>query len=92
MHGDLLGFHLGRSVHHMGILLGAPQFIHALQNYGVIESTLSDPTYRRALASVWRRMEQLERYNDFARLRSPTATRCDASAGAPAATTPEARA
>jgi cell wall-associated NlpC family hydrolase len=67
IHGDLLGFHLGRSVHHMGLLLGAPQFIHALQNYGVIESTISDPTYRRALASVWRCMEQLERYDDFTR-------------------------
>ena len=67
MHGDLLGFHLGRSVHHTGILLGAPHFIHALQNYGVIESTLNDSTYRRALASVWRRMEKLERYNDFTR-------------------------
>jgi hypothetical protein len=94
MHGDLLGFHLGRSVHHTGILLsphgggalvapkrseggpvlpslGGGGFIHAIQNYGVIESTLTDPTYRRVLVSIWRRMEQLERYDDFSRARPP---------------------
>jgi cell wall-associated NlpC family hydrolase len=59
MHGDLLGFHLGRSVHHIGVLLVAPHFIHSLQNYGVVESTLHDPTYRRVLVSVWRCMEPI---------------------------------
>jgi cell wall-associated NlpC family hydrolase len=66
-HGDLLCFHLGRSVHHCGILLGAPHFVHAIQNYGVIESMITDPTYRRVMVSVWRCMEPLERYDDFTR-------------------------
>jgi len=73
MHGDLLGFHLGRSVHHVAILVapkpGGGGFIHAIQNYGVIESMIDDPTYRRVIVSVWRCMEQLERYDDFARSR-----------------------
>jgi len=68
-HGDLLCFHLGRSVHHCGILLGAPHFVHAIQNYGVIESMITDPTYRRVMVSVWRCMEPLERYDDFSRER-----------------------
>ena len=65
MHGDLITFHLGRSVHHCGILTGEPHFVHAIQNYGVIESMITDPTYRRVLVSVWRIMEPLERYDDF---------------------------
>ena len=71
MHGDLLGFHLGRSVHHIGIVVSPRHFIHAIQNYGVIESMIDDPTYRRVMVSVWRCMEQLERYDDFARERAP---------------------
>ena len=66
MHGDLLGFHLGKSVHHCGILLGAPHFVHAIQNYGVIQSMITDPTYRRVMVSVWRCMEPLERYDRYA--------------------------
>lgn len=76
MHGDLLGFHLGKSVHHCGILLGAPHFVHAIQNYGVIESMITDPTYRRVLVSVWRCMEPLERYDDFTHARPATSGNC----------------
>jgi cell wall-associated NlpC family hydrolase len=55
--GDLLGFRIYRTVHHMGIALSGPTgqvFIHALDGMGTIISSLSDATWSARLAAVWR--------------------------------------
>jgi cell wall-associated NlpC family hydrolase len=52
--GDLLSFRLGRVPHHVGLLLAGNRFIHALRNYGVIESQLDDPTFGKRLVAVYR--------------------------------------
>lgn len=52
--GDLLGFTVGKCVHHMGIVLPNNKFAHVWRNSGVLISTLEDPTYANRLARVWR--------------------------------------
>lgn len=52
--GDLLGFRIGPTIHHLGIALGAGEFIHALEGLGVTISQLSDPTWFGRLAAIWR--------------------------------------
>ena len=56
--GDLFCFKLRSVEHHVGILLGADQFIHCWQRQGVLFSNISDPTYRRTLTKVYRPMEE----------------------------------
>lgn len=55
--GDLLGFRIGRVVHHLGVYLGAGRFVSAMYRLGVSRNSLSDPTWGRRLAAVWRAME-----------------------------------
>lgn len=52
--GDLLGFQIGRTVHHLGITLDRGEFVHVLDAIGCVFSQLSDPTYSGALRRVWR--------------------------------------
>jgi cell wall-associated NlpC family hydrolase len=52
--GDLACFRMGRVPHHVGLVLLPPIFIHAMRNYGVIESRLDDPTYAKRLMAVYR--------------------------------------
>lgn len=52
--GDLLGFRLGKVVHHLGICLGNSFFVHAMEHTGTGLGTISDPTWGTRLASVWR--------------------------------------
>ena len=52
--GDLACFRMGRVPHHVGLVLQPPLFIHAMRNYGVIESRLDDPTFAKRLMAVYR--------------------------------------
>jgi len=56
--GDLLGFRIYQTVHHMGIALDlagrATTFIHALDGVGTIISSLCDATWSSRLAAIWR--------------------------------------
>jgi probable lipoprotein NlpC len=55
--GDLLGFKLGRVIHHVGIVVEGTRFIHAIATIGVTESDLRDPTWGRRLGAIWRPIE-----------------------------------
>lgn len=52
--GDLLGFRIYRTVHHMGIMLPWVTFVHALDHVGTVVSSLLDATWSTRLAAVWR--------------------------------------
>jgi cell wall-associated NlpC family hydrolase len=52
--GDLLGFRIYRTVHHMGIALVGLRFVHALDGVGTNISSVSDATWSSRLAVVWR--------------------------------------
>jgi len=52
--GDLLGFQVGKVVHHVGLALKHQQFIHAMQGQDVCIATIADPTWWRRLRHVWR--------------------------------------
>lgn len=52
--GDLLSFRLGRVPWHLGIQITDELFIHAIRDYGVIESHLHDSTYIKRLTKVYR--------------------------------------
>lgn len=54
--GDLIGFRLGKTIHHLGICLGTGEFVHALHGAGVTISQFSDPTWMTRLARIWRPM------------------------------------
>lgn len=52
--GDLLCFHMGRSVHHVGLSVGNGQFLHALNPYGVMTGQIDDSTYGKRLTHIFR--------------------------------------
>jgi cell wall-associated NlpC family hydrolase len=52
--GDVLGFRIGRIVHHLGVALRNGRFIHALDGIGTTVSTIEDATYRSRLTTIWR--------------------------------------
>jgi cell wall-associated NlpC family hydrolase len=52
--GDVLCFRLGRVPHHVGLLIAGNHFVHAIRNYGVIESQLDDPTFGKRLVAAYR--------------------------------------
>lgn len=56
--GDLLGFRIGKIVHHCGIYLGKGAFIHAMEHVGTITSAMSDATWGGRLAAAWRPIQQ----------------------------------
>jgi hypothetical protein len=55
--GDMLGFQLGKTDHHCGILLGGGRFVHAITRLGATISNLSDPTWGSRLTIYWRPLE-----------------------------------
>ena len=55
--GDLLGFRLHRTIHHLGICVRPGVFIHAIEHLGVTYSALADPTWGRRLSGLWRPIE-----------------------------------
>lgn len=52
--GDVLGFRIGRIVHHLGILLPDNQFAHAMDGIGTTVNALADATWYSRLENVWR--------------------------------------
>jgi cell wall-associated NlpC family hydrolase len=54
--GDLLGFRIGRCVHHVGVLLNqkGQHFAHVIEGGPAKLSTLMDATWRSRLEYVWR--------------------------------------
>ena len=52
--GDLLGFRIGRIVHHLGISMGRGYFIHVMEHCGTVIASLSDGTWSSRLALAWR--------------------------------------
>jgi cell wall-associated NlpC family hydrolase len=52
--GDMLGFRLGKCIHHCGIALTETSFIHAMEHVGCLVSQLTDATWSTRLAAVWR--------------------------------------
>lgn len=52
--GDHLCLRIGRSVHHLGVMADARRFVHSLHRYGVILSSITDTTFRKRLAAVFR--------------------------------------
>jgi len=52
--GDVLGFRIGRIVHHLGTALRNGRFIHSLEGLGTTVSTTEDATYRSRLTTIWR--------------------------------------
>jgi cell wall-associated NlpC family hydrolase len=55
--GDVILFSNLKIGNHVAIISQQPYFWHALIRYGVIENTLKDETYRRAVHKVWRPAE-----------------------------------
>lgn len=55
--GDLLCFRMGRSVHHVGVVLTERTFLHVCEGYDVREARIDDPTWRKRLACVYRPVE-----------------------------------
>lgn len=58
MPGDCLCFRLGRVPHHLGVAMPRRQLMHALQPYGAAFSPLDDSAFSKALAAIFRPLEQ----------------------------------
>jgi cell wall-associated NlpC family hydrolase len=52
--GDLLGFRLGRVIHHLGIYLGKGAFVHTMEGVGVSIAHLTDATWSTRHGATWR--------------------------------------
>jgi cell wall-associated NlpC family hydrolase len=52
--GDVLGFQIGKTVHHLGVMLSGNQFVHVLEGLGVVVNSLADATWYSRLANAWR--------------------------------------
>lgn len=52
--GDLLGFRVGSCVHHVGVVLTGNKFIHCMRGMRTLICYISDPTFKRRLACLWR--------------------------------------
>ena len=55
--GDLMGFRIGKVVHHVGVMLGRGVFLNVVDGTTVQNSYLSDNTWRSRLARAWRPVE-----------------------------------
>ena len=55
--GNLLGFRLGKCLHHVGIQLEGQKFVHVVDGAGVMISTLADATWGGRVMAMWRPIE-----------------------------------
>lgn len=55
--GDLLGFRLHRTIHHLGVCVWDGVFVHAIEGLGVTDSSLEDASWARRLEALWRPIE-----------------------------------
>jgi cell wall-associated NlpC family hydrolase len=56
MIGDLLTFDMGKSAHHVGVVITLSQFLHVYRGYSAFLSNLRDSTWSRRLVSIYRPM------------------------------------
>ena len=54
--GDVVCFKIGRCVHHVGVVLDAPEFLNAVEGARVSICRLDDSTWSKRLACVYRPM------------------------------------
>lgn len=52
--GDVLGFRIGHTVHHLGVALSDGRFVHAMDGMGATISLLADATWESRLTYTWR--------------------------------------
>ncbi len=52
--GDVLGFRIGRCVHHLGVALTGRRFAHAIDGAGACIATIDDATWLSRLTNIWR--------------------------------------
>ncbi len=52
--GDVLGFRIGRSVHHIGVALPGGRFSHAIDGIGATLASIDDATWLHRLEHIWR--------------------------------------
>jgi hypothetical protein len=57
MPGDLLGFRILRTLHHIGVCVWPGVFLHAIEHLGTVQSALEDPTWGHRLLALWRPVE-----------------------------------
>lgn len=51
--GDLVCFKIGKTIHHVGVMLDAGRFVHAINRHGVTVSYLAEAAYGKRLAAVY---------------------------------------
>lgn len=56
MAGDIVGFIIGRCVHHAGVMLDGKTFVHSLHGHAVKVSSLEDATWKNRAEIFWRAM------------------------------------
>lgn len=52
--GDVLGFKIGRCVHHAGVMLGGREFLNSIEGARVTRCRLDDSTWAKRLNCVYR--------------------------------------
>lgn len=52
--GDVVTFKLNRHVDHIGVMMNAESFMHAVSPQGVISGHIFDPTFAKTIHSIWR--------------------------------------
>lgn len=55
--GDIIGFWVGSSVKHVGVMFDAENFVHVMRHCHVTIAPLNDPTWGNRLARAWRPIE-----------------------------------
>lgn len=51
--GDLLGFRVGRCVHHLAIVMQGGRLVHAVEGHGVAILSELPVVWRKRLARIW---------------------------------------
>lgn len=52
--GDVLGFRIGKCVHHLGVALTGGRFAHAIDGIGATIASIDDATWLNRLERIWR--------------------------------------
>lgn len=52
--GDLLGFKIGKVVHHVAVCINDKELIHCMRGQPTMICPLTDPTFKSRLARIWR--------------------------------------
>ena len=55
--GDLLGFRINKTVHHVGVMLTGDRFVHCIEGVGTQFGNIFDATWASRLARVWTPLE-----------------------------------